>query len=221
MIARTLIFCALFASAFATDLDSDNWAELTNGKTVFIKMYAPWCGHCKALAPAWDKLIEETKDVSGILVGSVDCTSDKGKEICNANGVRGFPTIQFGNPNAMEKYSGGRSFEDLKSFADTLSPPCGPTMLDHCSPEQLDILHEFMDIPLEDLNKLLDEKKQEIKDIQEHFDIEVKKLQAKYQELSNEKTKLENDIRSGSYSVLLSVIAHKSEESNDSSKEDL
>lgn len=63
----------------------------------------------------------------------MDCTTE-GKELCETHGVRGFPTIKYGDPTALEDYAGGRSYEELKQFADeNLGPSCGPTNLDLCS----------------------------------------------------------------------------------------
>ena len=47
---------------------------------VFLKMYAPWCGHCKSMAPAWEEFAESLKDDDSVIVGEFDATSnDVGK----------------------------------------------------------------------------------------------------------------------------------------------
>lgn len=100
----------------------------------FIKFYAPWCGHCKKLAPVWDQLHVNNK--SQLNVGKVDCTSDLAGSLCQQFGVRGYPTLIYFPPmgapkpstvdeqgNSVEvdsaffKYSGMRSLESLEQFA--------------------------------------------------------------------------------------------------------
>ena len=71
-------------------------------------MFAPWCGHCKKMKPDWDKLMEEFKDSETQLIADADCTAD-GKPICDANGVKGFPTLKYGDPNDLQDYQGARS----------------------------------------------------------------------------------------------------------------
>jgi len=71
-------------------------------------------------------LMDEFKDSPKALVADVDCTAG-GKELCDKNDVRGYPSIKYGDPGDLKDYQGGRSFEDLKKFADeNLGPTCGP-----------------------------------------------------------------------------------------------
>jgi len=78
------------------------------------------------MKPAWDKLMGEFSSNPNVLVADVDCTAD-GKDLCEKHGVQGFPTIKYGDPDDMKKYSGGRSYDDLKKFAEeNLGPQCGP-----------------------------------------------------------------------------------------------
>jgi len=88
------------------------------------------------LKPTWDKLMDEFKDSPKALVADVDCTAG-GKELCEKNEVRGYPTIKYGEPGDLKDYQGGRSFEDLKKFADeNLGPTCGPgENIDLCDAE--------------------------------------------------------------------------------------
>ena len=47
---------------------------------VFIKMYAPWCGHCKSMAPAWEEFAESMKGDDSVIIGDFDATAnDVGK----------------------------------------------------------------------------------------------------------------------------------------------
>ena len=68
--------------ANALDLTEANFSEMTSGKTVFLKMYAPWCGHCKSMAGDWAKLEADFEGHPVALVGSVDCTADESEGIC-------------------------------------------------------------------------------------------------------------------------------------------
>jgi len=115
------------------ELDQTNFYEIaidkeTNSvigdKPWFIKFFAPWCGHCKNLAPTWEELADLTKDQMN--VGKVDCTSADGKPLCTQFEVRGYPTLLLFPTEVIEngadtkqyyKYAGPRQLESLRSFA--------------------------------------------------------------------------------------------------------
>merc|ERR1712100_986545 len=89
------------------------------------------------------KLMAEYKDSTSVLIADVDCTSD-GKSLCNEIGVRGYPTIKYGDPNDLQDYKGGRSFDDLKKHAETLGPTCGPANLDLCDEDKKTQIAEYV-----------------------------------------------------------------------------
>jgi len=88
--------------------------------------------------------MEDFKDSPSALVADVDCTTE-GKDLCEKFEVRGYPTIKYGDPGELKDYQGGRSYEDLKKFAEeNLGPQCGPESLDLCSDEIKGKLEGYM-----------------------------------------------------------------------------
>jgi len=81
----------------------------------FVKFYAPWCGHCKRLAPTWAELAELTE--GDVNVAKVDCTAVE--ETCSRFGVRGFPSLKLFRGGVMYDYRGPRDLEALQAFAAT------------------------------------------------------------------------------------------------------
>ncbi|KAG2442054.1 hypothetical protein HYH02_009845 [Chlamydomonas schloesseri] len=96
-----------------------------------VEMYAPWCGHCKALKPAW---IEAAGELQGkVKVGAVDCTAHQA--VCQEYGVQGYPTIKFfgQNKRSPEDYQGGRDVGSIVAFGNNkfaaMVPPPEPVEL--------------------------------------------------------------------------------------------
>jgi hypothetical protein len=88
--------------------------------------------------------MDEFKGSATSLVADVDCTAE-GKDLCSKHGVGGYPTIKYGDPDDLKDYNGGRSYDDLKKFAEeNLGPQCGPKNLDLCSDEVKVKLEKFM-----------------------------------------------------------------------------
>jgi hypothetical protein len=73
------------------------------------------------MKPDWDKLMKKFEKDDALLVADVDCTAD-GQSLCSKHRVRGYPTVMYGSPTAMQKYMGGRDFESLAKFADEVLP---------------------------------------------------------------------------------------------------
>jgi len=111
------------AKSNVVDLDDKNFEDVVmdSEKDVLVEFYAPWCGHCKTLAPVWEKVASSFVGEPGVTVAKID--ADKWKEIGSRYKVTGFPTIKFfpkGN-KAGESYDGGRDGEALVNFLNKAS----------------------------------------------------------------------------------------------------
>lgn len=83
-----------------------------------IEFFAPWCGHCKNLAPEWAKAASELK--GKVKLGALDATAHQAK--ATEYGVRGYPTIKFFAGGKKSKsdatdYDGGRTAADIVAWA--------------------------------------------------------------------------------------------------------
>jgi protein disulfide-isomerase A6 len=200
-------------------LTSLNFEEETNGKLAFVKFYAPWCGHCKRLQPAWSRLTEDFADNETIIVAEVDCTSEEGKAICQEQGIEGFPTIKFGSPNNLEDYSGSRDYAALKTFADEMKPKCGLDFLDLCDEEERAKYDALLLISQEELEANISEREEVIKSAETLFQEEVQKLQTKFEELKSEMEEKTTEAKSGDYKNWKAALAMKQREENQAESE--
>ncbi|KAK3164319.1 hypothetical protein QOZ80_1AG0015970 [Eleusine coracana subsp. coracana] len=125
----TLTLLVLLAASAAMVLaDGDDVVALTEStfekevgqdRGALVEFYAPWCGHCKKLAPEYERLGASFKKAKSVLIAKVDC--DEHKSVCSKYGVSGYPTIQWFPKGSLEpkKYEGQRTAEALTEFINT------------------------------------------------------------------------------------------------------
>jgi len=102
-------------------LDKDNFEAETKSGVAFVKFFAPWCGHCKRLAPTWEELAKKFGDNEDVVIGHVDCTAadNINRPLCDAQGVNGFPTLHIYKDGVKaEEYNGKRDLAELAKFVE-------------------------------------------------------------------------------------------------------
>lgn len=113
------LIVAVVASENVLELTPSDWeTTIGQGKPALVKFYAPWCGHCKNLAPVWDQLgdaFAHAKDK--VVIAKVN--ADEHRDLGSKYGVTGFPTLKWFNADDIstpEDYTSGRDLESLAGF---------------------------------------------------------------------------------------------------------
>ncbi|KIJ20059.1 hypothetical protein PAXINDRAFT_67793 [Paxillus involutus ATCC 200175] len=114
-----------FASLVAADADAEKPSDvITVGQETFestvhpeplilVEFYAPWCGHCKALAPHYEEAATALKE-NNIKLAKVDCVEQA--ELCQAHGVQGYPTLKVFRNGEPNDYNGPRKADGIISY---------------------------------------------------------------------------------------------------------
>jgi len=108
--------------AVLTDATFDS-IVMDSSKDVLVEFYAPWCGHCKSLAPDYEKVANAFANEPNVVVAKID--ADAHKEKAGKYGVTGFPTIKFFGKNSKETPQSYESARDVQSFVDFLNDKAG------------------------------------------------------------------------------------------------
>merc|ERR1712003_412900 len=144
-------------------------------------------------------------DSETALVADVDCTAE-GKDLCTEHGVKGYPTIKWGDPSALEDYKGGRDFASLQKFAEeNLKPMCSPANIDLCDDEKKATIEKFLGMVGDELDKMISDGEKEIADAEEAFKKGVEGLQAQYQKMMEDKEKKQEEIKNSGLGLAKAV----------------
>jgi len=113
------------APAAVVELNSANFDSivLDSNKDVLVEFYAPWCGHCKKLAPDYEKVARAFASEPNVVIANIDADANKG--FGEKYGVSGFPTIKWfgkGQKTEPEAYEAAR---DVQSFIDFVNQKAG------------------------------------------------------------------------------------------------
>lgn len=138
--SAALLLLAALRDAAAVNIDVENGVYKLQEATfdtvvkrfpaVMVKFYAPWCGHCKAMAPAYEKAArklkkaaEATSDpVTNPRLAKVDATEEK--ELAKKYEVKGFPHMAiFKDGEFFAVYYGGRDKDDIVGFMQSFNLP--------------------------------------------------------------------------------------------------
>ncbi|KAI9508935.1 thioredoxin-like protein [Russula earlei] len=102
------------AASDVIDLSTANFQSVVDPeKLILVEFFAPWCGHCKALAPHYEEAATSLKE-KGIKLAKVNCVDEP--DLCQSHGVQGYPTLKVFRNGEPTEYTGPRKADGIVSY---------------------------------------------------------------------------------------------------------
>ena len=218
---RLLVVAILFAAvhvgmATLPEIEADeevtdsNFKRMTKDKVVFLKFYMPWCSHSQAIQSTWNQLEVLYHKNATHLVSKVKCEDEHGRKtirICNENGIQAYPTLMYGNPEALKLYNGKMDLHTLRSFVDNeLKLPCSPLYIEACNETEKEKMFYAMGLMEEQLREHVQKEENKIKDVESKFDAKLNELQKKYEETMYEQEVAIEKLKQGDLAIYKTVL---------------
>lgn len=150
-----IAICLLIASsAFAAEeireddhvlvLTEANFEQaITSNEFILVEFYAPWCGHCKKLAPEYSGAAKVLKESSpAVPLGKVDATENAA--LATKYSVQGYPTIKFFIKGEPIDFAGGRTQAEIVNWIKKKTGPSSIQLEDAAALDKLKADHKVL-----------------------------------------------------------------------------
>lgn len=134
MLHASVLFVMVYTAGmtWASDVielkDSNFQSKVDPHDVILVEFYAPWCGHCKKLAPEYEKAATTLKkNDPPVSLAKVDCTAEKAT--CEKYGVTGYPTLKiFRSGEFSKEYDGPREADGIVKYMKSQAGPSSKTL---------------------------------------------------------------------------------------------
>ncbi|KAG8467395.1 hypothetical protein KFE25_000711 [Diacronema lutheri] len=121
------VFLLVLGTEHVISLTQQNFEQRTAKDKWLLNFHAPWCAHCKRLAPVFEKVAAHfaADRSSGVHVAKIDATVET--EIAERFGISGYPSIILYQGGDVYHHKGSRTFEDIVRFVERHKPKGAPS----------------------------------------------------------------------------------------------
>jgi len=129
------------------DLTPSNFKSIVDTQPLMlVEFFAPWCGHCKALAPHYEEAATALKD-KNIKLAKVNCVDEA--DLCQEHGVQGYPTLRVFRNGEHSDYTGPRKTDGIVSYMvkQSLPPVSEVTAANHDEFRKADSIVAVLYVP--------------------------------------------------------------------------